>query len=153
MVHAVWELDLREGPKGSKDRMLTINEQRSSQWMDIESISIPRYKPWLLAAGGSDPWMRLYDRRMLPACRSGGCTMSVQQFSSSEAERDDLTVTGVSFAEDGSQVLVNYSGKWVISDIIRMNIMVRGCFAVPQLKARAPYISLNYTCAYCAALG
>ena len=38
--------------------------------VSLNSIDAPASKPHLFAVGGSDPWLRIYDRRMAGSCLS-----------------------------------------------------------------------------------
>lgn len=60
--HAVFEFDRRAPP--SEARLLAILWDAVSIKAEANSICSPARKPWLIAVGGSDGRVRLYDRRM-----------------------------------------------------------------------------------------
>ena len=41
-----------------------VRSRHRGLYMDLNSICTPSLAPHLLAVGGGDPWMRVYDRRM-----------------------------------------------------------------------------------------
>ena len=72
---AVRQIDRRE-PQGGARRLVDVTSRQDSPAsarppgprrrlkVSLNSIDAPASKPHLFAVGGSDPWLRVYDRRM-----------------------------------------------------------------------------------------
>ncbi|WIA19127.1 hypothetical protein OEZ85_003775 [Tetradesmus obliquus] len=133
----VRQLDVREA--GGAPRQL-LQLARNGVKLEINSISSPWHKPWLLGVGASDDALRVYDRRVVSSSSSSGgsstpsrasrggprCvghftpTAAAMPGSSSSSGIGSDCITGVAFADDGRQVLANHLGGyvylWTLSD-------------------------------------
>jgi hypothetical protein len=102
----------------------------------IYSLAVDEQRPWMMLTGGTDPLMRLYDRRMLVGGGTGGAAQWMACYAPShikaalwdsgrhpglelpEAGRQlpaGCHVTSVAFARGGSEVVASYSGELIYS--------------------------------------
>ena len=63
MGPAVRQIDRRQ-PGGAPQALAVLKHLRTGNLVEAHSIAAPAHRPWLLAVGGSDPLLRVYDRRV-----------------------------------------------------------------------------------------
>lgn len=104
---------------------------RSRVRVGIHSLAVDPLRPWLMLTGGTDPLLRLYDRRMLPE-GDGKAPQWVSAYVPSHIKGAVLdsgrhpglagggagalpgqAVTAVAFARGGAQLVGSYSGECI----------------------------------------
>lgn len=76
----------------------------------LHTFDICQTKPWLLAVGGANDILRVFDRRKLIAQTDN--PKSVWSISMRDLDKKDDSegITGVQFSKDGTQILANFLG-------------------------------------------
>ncbi|KAI3425352.1 hypothetical protein D9Q98_009116 [Chlorella vulgaris] len=130
----------REALAGDDSNVLVDQRQervgRQRVKVGIYSLAVDEQRPWMMLTGGTDPLMRLYDRRMLVGGGTGGAAQWMACYAPShikaalwdsgrhpglelpEAGRQlpaGCHVTSVAFARGGSEVVASYSGELIYS--------------------------------------
>eukprot|EP00210_Caulerpa_lentillifera_P008131 g7765.t1 len=105
---------------GSEDQTIRELDMRMSSYRKmlklrnpIHTFDICQTKPWLLAVGGTNDILKVFDRRNL--CTEMENPKSVWSMSLRDLDPKGETegITGVKFSSDGSQVLANFFGNCI----------------------------------------
>ncbi|KAK9835390.1 hypothetical protein WJX81_006845 [Elliptochloris bilobata] len=102
----VRQIDRRQAG-GAPQALAALKHHLTGNLVEAHSIAAPSHRPWLLAVGGSDPLLRVFDRRV---GYSVGPIKRLAQFepNTRSTTRLDKTISGVAFTRDGSIVAANY---------------------------------------------
>jgi hypothetical protein len=119
--------------------MLAVDQRaervgRSRQLVAILSLAVDEHRPWMMATGGGDPFLRLYDRRMLPCGGGGGgaaegrgahapqwvaayapAHLRAAARDAGRAPPPGRAVTSVAFAAGGGELVGSYAGELIYS--------------------------------------
>ena len=60
---AVRQIDRRQAG-GAPQALAALKHHLTGNLVEAHSIAAPSHRPWLLAVGGSDPLLRVFDRRV-----------------------------------------------------------------------------------------
>ncbi len=63
MLGAVRQIDRRQAG-GAPQALAALKHHLTGNLVEAHSIAAPAHRPWLLAVGGSDPLLRVFDRRV-----------------------------------------------------------------------------------------
>eukprot|EP00761_Pharyngomonas_kirbyi_P013561 gb/GECH01013590.1/.p1 GENE.gb/GECH01013590.1/~~gb/GECH01013590.1/.p1 ORF type:complete len:397 (+),score=113.05 gb/GECH01013590.1/:1-1191(+) len=125
---SVRQFDLRRPNNNNSDMVVNLKSLTTTTFgMEVDSVSINPMKPNYFIIGGGDPYVRLYDRRMIrpiPAHASRhnddeeyryGCVKKVAPsaiVAKHSEENDGLTphITGVRYNSRGTKAICTYSG-------------------------------------------
>eukprot|EP00803_Ostreobium_quekettii_P006046 evm.model.scf_430.5 EVM.evm.TU.scf_430.5 scf_430:29660-44035(+) len=115
----VRQLDLRENDSSNAPILVQLCKERSTH-SEINSISMAALRPWLLAVGGGDSALQIYDRRMVLPKRGSSpglprCEQCLLEYSLpvSDAGVCSDCISGVCLSDEGNELLANFQGDYV----------------------------------------
>eukprot|EP00871_Galdieria_phlegrea_P004301 jgi/Galph1/4872/GphlegSOOS_G3562.1 len=106
-------VDLRPTRKSSFSRTPNSVSAIMAKRVEFFSLALNPTQPWYFVTAGSDPFVRLWDRRM-----SGPFSQTVSVFCPSHLRISSRStsyhyITGVSYDASGRRILASYSGEYI----------------------------------------
>lgn len=134
---------------------------RSRVRVGIYSLAVDPQRPWLMLTGGTDPLLRLYDRRMLPDRQGGKAAQWVAAYVPSHIKAALLDsgrhpalaagadgpaagrhVTAVAFARGGTELVGSYSCECIYSfDVAQHARDVEALLHIPETVLRCAWLA------------